>query len=346
MSFFNIIRYANFAKRMILKKLTLKYYLINTFVIFSNMTEEHEENKIFIKDDILSMLNMKALQPGLRISTMTVTGHIDTEMFFVNVFRYLDLSVDRIARVRYKNVVRDYTGTISIVKKNQNGKKRKINVQKKVRKNFFFNQVSFIILPKREERIDDIIIPLKKVKKKENRFCIKIFGNGSIQITGVKTTQDLYSILLMMFDELKKVKAIRNDKLQIEEKKFVTNYDFKLSNLTVELINVSFKIDKKIDRDILYESLKIDGINCKFTPNTHAGVRVKYNFNGKNISIFVFEKGSIIITGGTTIEHVNEARNFVIAKIDEYGEAVEALSFDILIQTPEIQRLIDRLNAK
>jgi hypothetical protein len=59
------------------------------------------------------------------------------------------------------------------------------------------------------------------------------------------------------------------------------------------MINTNFNIGFEINRERLYDLLldKINIINFKFEPLHHAGVHLKFN----NISVFIFEKGSIII---------------------------------------------------
>ena len=83
-----------------------------------------------------------------------------------------------------------------------------------------------------------------------------------------------------------------------------------------------------IDRDKLYKKLKEDisqkkfngkfTIDPKYDPNRHACVNIQLfilnpelNITVKSVSIFVFEKGSIIITGAKNFKQVMSAYNFI-----------------------------------
>ena len=69
----------------------------------------------------------------------------------------------------------------------------------------------------------------------------------------------------------------------------------KVKNLKICMINSGFKIGFNINRERLYKIISNDKIECKFDLDNHACVDIKYNYKDiKTVSIFVFEKGSII----------------------------------------------------
>jgi TATA-box binding protein (TBP) (component of TFIID and TFIIIB) len=76
-------------------------------------------------------------------------------------------------------------------------------------------------------------------------------------------------------------------------------------------------------------------------PSVHACVNIKYNYkNIDTISIFVFEKGSIIITGAKNRDHLFQSYKFISKFLYEnYGNIVKNDIGDI-IDFPEIQELI------
>jgi TATA-box binding protein (TBP) (component of TFIID and TFIIIB) len=53
------------------------------------------------------------------------------------------------------------------------------------------------------------------------------------------------------------------------------------------------------------------GIECRYDKVNHSCVNVKYDHPEKKISIFVFEKGSIVITGAKNGDHIKSAYNFI-----------------------------------
>jgi TATA-box binding protein (TBP) (component of TFIID and TFIIIB) len=70
----------------------------------------------------------------------------------------------------------------------------------------------------------------------------------------------------------------------------------------------------QINRERLYELLKIEGFDVTFDPIIHACVNIKYNIKNmpnKTISIFVFESGSITIAGSNSSQQVLETYNFI-----------------------------------
>ena len=152
--------------------------------------------------------------------------------------------------------------------------------------------------------------------KKKKPVNIKLFSNGSIQMTGCRTLDNAVETLLTVFIELKKIKAVINYKImKVEEKPFATNLDIidikNINELKIAMINSGFKIPFKIDRVKLYNLLLSETYECLFDPVKHACVNIKYEHPDKTISIFVFEKGSIIITGARNCIQILDAYNFI-----------------------------------
>jgi TATA-box binding protein (TBP) (component of TFIID and TFIIIB) len=222
------------------------------------------------------------------ISTMTITCKADTEFIVENIGKYIDLNHSSIITVKYG---RDVNRTL-VPKKITNQKKKKI-------KKHFYNQVTI------------------KVKTKKDKIInIKLFINGSIQMTGCKSIEGAYEALDKLFRELRIEKGILNHSLnKIEDKPFATN----ITNLTLEkitdfkiaMINSNFNIGFNIDRDKLYNIMTLEGKDCTFDPLNHAGVITRYEHADKSISIFVFESGSIVITGVRNCQQIKEAYDYI-----------------------------------
>ena len=77
------------------------------------------------------------------------------------------------------------------------------------------------------------------------------------------------------------------------------------------MINSNFNIGFNIDREKLFEKLILNNYECTYDPIIHACVNLKYTIKSKKISIFIFESGSIIITGANNCNQILCAYNFI-----------------------------------
>lgn len=134
---------------------------------------------------------------------------------------------------------------------------------------------------------------------------------------------DFCNVISKLFFELKKEKAVIKD-YKLIQKPFV--YDalkMELYDVQICMINTGFKIKNGINRDILYEKLIHDRVNCTYEPCLHACVNIKYQYSSKKkVSIFVFQSGSIIITGASTVDHIVKAYNFIMKKFKKYNSEI------------------------
>jgi TATA-box binding protein (TBP) (component of TFIID and TFIIIB) len=154
------------------------------------------------------------------------------------------------------------------------------------------------------------------IPSKEKPVNVKLFSNGSVQMTGCKSITHSLDTLEQLYSELKIVKAvIDRKKMKIVEKPFVTDtnkltFEY-ISKFKVVMINSNFNVEFNIDRQKLHDMLKKDGNESSYDPNRHACVNVKYYHPDKEISVFVFEKGSIIITGAKNCVQIRDAYDFI-----------------------------------
>lgn len=155
------------------------------------------------------------------------------------------------------------------------------------------------------------------VTGKEKPVSVKLFSNGAIQMTGCKNPHNAIEVLYKLFNELKKEKAILDidNKNKIIMKLFVNNLNMldinKIDKFEIAMINSGFVIPFKIDRNKLHILLHQENYECTYDPVKHACVNIKYEYPGKKISIFVFEKGSIIITGAQNYIQIKSAYEFI-----------------------------------
>lgn len=270
------------------------------------------------------LINLDSLPKDLHISTITITCIMDTEFNVQNIGKYIDLSHDSIVTVKYgtgPNCIRSL-----IPQKDKTKKKKKL-------KKVFYNQVTLEILS----------------KNFKNKINIKLFKNGSIQMTGCKSIENCLDALITLCNSLHKVKAIINPKNinSIELKPFITNPNnvdvLKIRNFKIRMINSNLNVGFRVDREKLYKLLLQQGAECTFEPCAHAGVNIKYIYkNMEKISIFVFESGSIIITGAKNKDHIIDAYSYITKKLFEnYHQIIQSnISIEQLLNRPDVQKLL------
>lgn len=264
----------------------------------------------------------------LTISTATITCKLNVMFDVANIAYYFNDFDDIIVGKRYGNRI---INNLINVKKLKIGKKKK----RKEKKNFF-NQVSLIFRSATLMGLDPEKLSLKEKFKNIN---IKLFINGSIQMTGCKHLDNIKKSLEILFDKLKVTKAILTKDMKFEKKTFVKSIDnlnlskiqvdfgsgyikpfdnnlLNIQNITkfeIRMINTNFNIGFQINRDKLHQLLLNDGYDASFDPIIHACVNVKFFMAelNKTISIFVFESGSITIAGSNSCYQILTTYNFI-----------------------------------
>jgi TATA-box binding protein (TBP) (component of TFIID and TFIIIB) len=222
----------------------------------------------------ISELDFTKLPEGVTISTMTVTCKLGSIIYLENVSKYFDNEK---------------------IKLTWDDKKKNKKKKKKVRTNFF-NQKTVKIVPTENKHIN-----------------VKIFKNGSVQMTGCKNINNSYEVINILLNELKNEKALLENG-KIIEKPYTEHQDnLQISDFKIVMINSNFKVLYSIDREVLYDILLEKDILCTYEPCIHACVNIKYKYDeNKKISIFVFQSGSIIITGANNVLHIIAAYNFIM----------------------------------
>lgn len=229
-------------------------------------------NREMFKNKILHSINCQLLPDDVTINTMTIICDTNIQFNIKNISSYIDSSFIH---------------------------KKKVKKIKKNKKSFF-NQVTLCVMVE---------------SKKEKPVNLKLFSNGSMQMTGCKTIDNALDTLEKMFIELQKVKGFLDIKtLKIIDKPFCDNIDClnygAVKNIRVEMIVSKFTYPCKINRPLLFELLQKNQIECDYDPERHASVDLKILFDEKKISVFIFEKGSIVITGARNCKQIEHAYNF------------------------------------
>jgi len=214
-----------------------------------------------------------------------------------NIYTYLKLDKTSVFTVKYKNNVK----SLEVQKK-----------KKKKKKNCFQNQMTVEIKPD---------LP----KYPDSKVSLKIFKNGSIQMSGIKCIQACNTVLTKFITELSREYGVIEDG-KIEEIRFIDNIDIlEIYSFKIDMINSGFQLNYEVNRENLYNHLLECKIECKFEPSIHAGVNIKFAPTGaeKKVSIFVFESGNIIITGAKKVNNILESYNYISKFMEDNKQIVQ-----------------------
>jgi TATA-box binding protein (TBP) (component of TFIID and TFIIIB) len=259
----------------------------------------------YISDDLLKLSN---LSPHMKIDVMSATCYVGTRFNVMNIHNYIDLASDCIISSQYGNKLR----YIELIE----GKKYK---------KAFSNQLTLIV----------------KINSKKY-LNVKLFINGSMQITGGEKVDDYNLLFDRLMSRFKIEKSIVEDG-KIVNKPFVEDISkLGISKFKINMINSGCSVNYMINRDMLYRVLMLqEKIGVTYEPMMHAGVSIPYYVNDvKKASIFVFESGKIIITGVKTIDDINGAYGYISALLEKWKTTV------IKKETKNIDAIINQLKKK
>ena len=249
---------------------------------------------------------VKNLPNGISISTMCASCKLNTRLNIPNIEKYLLLNPDDVLTVKKsKEVMRTL-----IAVKNKPKRMKKIDSktkQKDTSKNHFYNQITVVV------RVTDGQV---KDLNEAPKINMKLFRNGSVQMSGCKSIKNINIALNKLITKLKEVKAKIEDS-KIVEKTFIDEPDqITVKDFKIDMINSNYQVSMQIDRDKLYNLLIKKKIKSSYEPCIRACVIIKYvptveNIEQKEVSVFVFQKGNIIITGARSQSHVLSAYNYM-----------------------------------
>jgi TATA-box binding protein (TBP) (component of TFIID and TFIIIB) len=242
------------------------------------------------------------LPNGVSISTMCASCKLGTEINILNIEKYLPLNPNDILCVKMND---DKIRTLIPEKKKNKREKKNVKPIKKV--THFYNQITVVV------RIDS-----GEISDWENvtKINLKLFKNGSVQMSGCKSLKNINIVLNKLLIKLKEIKARIEDN-KIIEKKFVDKADLLcINSFKIDMINSNYKVNMQIDRSKLFSLLLKKKIKASFEPCIRACVIIKQtpevdNDEQKEISIFVFQKGNIIITGARRKSHILSAYKYI-----------------------------------
>lgn len=270
----------------------------------------------------------------LRVSTITTTAQLGTKILRdalfeqIPIMAYWDLN-DGVLKMEHSGSAK---GTCF----------KDIMQKKKDAKKGFYNQTTLVI--RRE------ISPL--VWKEIN---IKLFKNGGIQMTGVRSLEMASTALHWLISYLSATciaKPIFEGTPTIHKEE-------------VQMVNTDFSIGAKVKRETLHRILMDTyRLNSSYESAIYQGVKTKYFFNAerpagkppglcpcaklckgtgdgskigqcKKITISPFQTGQVIITGARTMEQINEAYDFIKGVFTKHADDVLRKQYVLPTPVPE-----------
>ena len=250
----------------------------------------------------------------LRISTMTQIAHISSAINLQKLYEVIPLNTT-ITYVSLGDKSKGY-------KKKQTPSKR-----------FFFNQMT-------------IHLQLDK------NINMKLFNNGGIQMTGLKTHSQGPLAINTFISEMYKYPDSINEifTTTVERPTMIPE----ITDMNMVMINSDFDIGFSIDREALHRAIIQAGLYSSFDNSIYPGVNIKYYYhpsrdnvtdvpiispgvcqcngmcNGKGlhgyckkITIAAFKSGKIIITGGRSKEHITTAYSFITKFINDRKDQIK-----------------------
>ena len=308
-----------------------------------------------------------ALIPQISISTITTTLKLNCTFNLVDIFKCVKLDANKIIGFKCNGWVKIKLGqniTYLPPATNDEGSddsddevKEVVVTAKKVKK-----------LPSHYNEIKSFYNNLK-IKRSKHKFFnqvtayiklgtdryinVKIFKNGSLQMTGIKKISECNNISNLLLDEIKVpinsntllalptgvllpefITAKYEANKMVELIKKIETEDLKVSSFSIRMINSNCKVPFKINRDALFQILKTEKIKCRYDPNSHACVNIRHDITENDkVSIFVFQSGSIIITGGKTISDINSGYHYIMNLISKHYEVIKKKDLDEYIHS-------------
>ena len=271
-----------------------------------NAIKSYMEAKKFLKDHNIS------------ISTITLDCKLHTLIDVDKFAKNVTLKEDEIVSVKFGNRKDSATNRTIVV----------IKSKKKPSTKNFYNQVTILMKPTNNPT--------------RNYINIKVFKNGSLQMTGCKDMDDFNNVTTTLIKILKRGRNIKGKNGKTTHIDFIDSpKQIGMFDVKIRMINSNFKLDYKVDRKKLARLLKknhrkntkdkdIGYVECKYDPaGGHSCVNIKHRYDDKSKpSIFVFQTGAIIITGAKNLNHIIAAYHFIHRILNKYYDEIKIIDLD------------------
>lgn len=223
--------------------------------------------------------------PEIRITTHTLTFKFPISLNTHYIAYNIPLTKDFIVAIKHGNSDQFLRYIIPCNKK----KSTTANTKKKSkkRKNFYFQTTLKII-------------------HGEHDINIKLFRNGTIQITGSKNISFVYWAIYKLFN------IFYNEKESTYAKPFFNCSLSNIINFNIYMINSTFKLGFEINKDHTFffldnyfnEHKDENFVSCEYDPLRHSGIQIKYKANHSTLTLILFESGKIIMSGSIVYDDI------------------------------------------
>lgn len=178
----------------------------------------------------------------------------------------------------------------------------------------------------------------------------KLFLNGNVHITGVRSPEDGYAVVCALADEVRRIATDVDPAIITGEGSSVR--DIEATNFCVRMINSDFSVGYQIRRRELQNVLKNDyGMVVFFTQDNYPGVKLNFYWNSdfsavdqgvcacpygcigngigkgeggcKRVCVSIFQSGKVLITGASAIVQVQAAYDFISRVLNEHRHQLE-----------------------
>lgn len=302
----------------IIKKNNEKINIPRTDEISKMAIKSYLEARQFLKDHNISI---STITLDCKLHTL-----IDVDKFSKNVI----LREDEIVSVKFGNRKDAATNRTIVI----------LKAKKKPSAKNFYNQVTILMKPTNNPS--------------RNYINIKVFKNGSLQMTGCKDMDDFNNVTTTLINILKRGRDITNKKGKIEHIDFIDNpKKVGIFDVKIRMINSNFKLQYKVDRKKLARLLKknhrlgtkdkdIGYVDCKYEPTGgHSCVNIKYKYDDTSRpSIFVFQTGAVIITGAKNLHHIIMAYHFIHKILNRYHNEIKIIELNPSMVNAELAKFL------
>jgi TATA-box binding protein (TBP) (component of TFIID and TFIIIB) len=149
--------------------------------------------------------------------------------------------------------------------------------------------------------------PKKKAKTffnqltiKANKTSIKLFSNGSVQVTGVKSPVHFADVMDRTCSALGSLLGTTPS----------------LDSASISLINAVFSASVRLPLRILRQAFEDAGHSASYDPDAYPGVNAKIFLDPNYVTVMIFTSGTVIISGAKTPEHVSSVYDTVCTIIE------------------------------
>jgi TATA-box binding protein (TBP) (component of TFIID and TFIIIB) len=247
----------------------------------------------------------------------------DTKYLQTNLVKKLNKLIQSDSDVNDDNIITVPVQNVNTLVTNESKTKKKINLGIKYNEHYIKNNSDL-----KKKKLDKIIdsFPLLMITNNEN------FKYGHIYKKSLNDINDIQHFIN---------KYINNNRGNE-----IININL-VKEFKIVMINSNFNIGFEINRAKLFKIMQDKEITASFEPCTHACVNIKYMYKKdtlyeKKISIFVFESGSIIITGANNTEHILEGYKFINNILYENKNEIILQDINNYLNHPELLKILNK----